>query len=218
MKVTQDAVIFGAWLCPPNPEASALDIGTGTGLLSLILKNKYPHTRIHALEIEENAATQARENIAAAGFAESVEICVADVRKFSATARYDFIFSNPPFFAQSTPSRNAQKRQAHHQESLSLPELAEAVVRLLKPEGVFAVLLPEEGLKKLEEILALKEFSLQKKLRIFNRRKAGLVCTDAAATFSAKPNATPEVQELIVHAPDMRYSEEMQALTGHLYL
>lgn len=218
MKVTQDAVIFGAWLCPPFSDVTALDIGTGTGLLSLILKNKYPHTRIHALEIEENAAKQAKENFLATDFAKDIQLVVRDVRNYQSEASYDYIFSNPPFFSQSTPSQNPKKQQAHHQEALNLSALTEAVLRLLKPDGSFAVLLPEVELAKLEKLFAQHNFYLQKKLRIINRRKRGLVCTNAAATFSAKACTAPEIQELIVHTPEMHYSEEMRALTGHLYL
>ncbi len=144
MKVCTDACLFGA-LIPPNPlkgEFYALDIGTGTGLLSLMFAQKNPLAIIDAVEIDEAAAEQATNNFAASPWAERLHLFNIDVLKFSLEKKYDCIFSNPPFFEDDLKSPDEAKNNAKHNTTLGLIELLQVVETHLTANGLFAILLP----------------------------------------------------------------------------
>jgi len=144
MKVSTDACLFGA-MVPPNPlkgEYYVLDIGTGTGLLSLIVAQKNPHAVIDAVEIDEAAAEQAKQNFAASPWTERLHVFNADILSFNADKKYDRIISNPPFFEDDLRSPDQIKNNAKHDTALSLIELLQVVQKHLTKDGSFAVLLP----------------------------------------------------------------------------
>lgn len=167
MKVSTDACLFGAWAPFPENVATILDIGAGTGLLSLMLSQRFPSATLTALEIDPQAAEQARENIAGSPFADRVEVVCGDIRDHNPTALYDGIISNPPFFQNSLKGPDAARNRARHSDgTLLFPELFEAVVRLLKPGGHFALLLPVEAQKAWEAALISGNLFLQQQVFI----------------------------------------------------
>jgi tRNA1Val (adenine37-N6)-methyltransferase len=157
MKVTTDACLFGAWASSEVESeklkiASALDIGTGTGLLSLMFAQKCNGITIDAIEIDEAAAEQATENIASSKWKQSINIINTDARRYSSEKKYDLIFSNPPFYENELRSEDERKNIAHHGQNLSLEELVTVIKKNLDPDGDFFVLLPY---KRNEEIKSL---------------------------------------------------------------
>lgn len=146
MKVCTDACLFGAYLADHLQKLAetpkrALDIGSGTGLLSLMLAQK---TGLHfdAIEIDPAAANQARENFAASPWKERLTIIQEDVRAYSPEDKYDLIFSNPPFFEADLKSPDKGKNAAKHDTGLTLDQLIVLAERGLSQHGLFAVLLP----------------------------------------------------------------------------
>ncbi len=147
MKVCTDACLFGAWLADHfkrhvNPPGSILDIGTGTGLLSLMLAQELPFVRIDAVELEEAAAIQAAENVEASPWPDRVQVLQGDIRTLHLGKQYTCIISNPPFYANNLKSPSAARNLALHSEALSLPELFSAAVNVLATDGKLALLLP----------------------------------------------------------------------------
>jgi tRNA1Val (adenine37-N6)-methyltransferase len=147
MKVCTDACVLGAWAeigeaATQSTPLRLLDIGTGTGLLALMLAQRYPQLVIDAVELDGAAAEQARENVAASPFAERIRVQQEAIQDFRPEVLYDHIVTNPPFFQSDLRSPDAGVNRAHHAESLSLAELLVAVERLLRPEGTWQVLLP----------------------------------------------------------------------------
>ncbi len=147
MKVTTDGCLFGAWVttevrCQMSEVRIVLDIGTGTGLLSLMLAQKKSDLVIDAIEIDSAAAMQALENVNASPWKDRIRIINADVKTFSAVEKYDLIISNPPFYEREIKSGVEKKNLAHHSEGLTLEELISAIKRNLKPEGLFFLMLP----------------------------------------------------------------------------
>ena len=160
MKVTTDACLFGAW-CAAQLEGragTALDIGTGSGLLALMLAQK-TELQIDAVEIDTGAALQAVENRSAAGF-DNVRIITGDIRALDLRP-YDFIISNPPFYEQEIESSDPRKRSAHHSDGLSWQELFAAIDRLLSPRGTAFLLLPAKRRKDLYVLLKKQRLHLQ---------------------------------------------------------
>lgn len=148
MKVCTDACVFGAWV-EAQSSLRILDIGTGTGLLSLMVAQRSPMATIDAIEIDEIAANQAAENCAQSPFADRISVILNAVQEYSPPYLYDFIFTNPPFFQEDLRSPDSKKNRAHHAESLSFTDLLVAVRRLLKADGRWAVLLPIDESKVL---------------------------------------------------------------------
>lgn len=142
MKVGTDAVLLGAW-AEVQPTDWVLDIGTGCGILPLMLAQK-GITKVHAVDLDEASALEAAENFQASQWSRQLFAFHADIRKFTMQCTYDLIISNPPFFINSYKSDTDRKNQTRHTDtSLSFVELASAVKRLLKPEGRFVLVLPE---------------------------------------------------------------------------
>ena len=147
MKVTSDACLFGAWVAEKvrNEESevrTVLDIGAGTGLLSLMLAQKNPHLHIDAIEIDKEAAKQATENIAASPWADRIRVTHTDAKEFQSNRYYDLIISNPPFYENELKSGKSQKDVARHSEGLQLKGLLVIIKNNLKPDGLFCLLLP----------------------------------------------------------------------------
>lgn len=153
MKVCTDACLFGAWVgAAINNEQliinNALDIGTGTGLLSLMLAQK-TNAVIDAVEIDELAATQAQLNFQDSQWIERLNIYNSPIQDFNASAsqQYDLIISNPPFFENDLKSSNNKRNLALHDDALMLDELIIIAKKLLKQPGIFAVLLPYQRME-----------------------------------------------------------------------
>ncbi len=155
MKVTTDSCLFGAWAAGQLQQAELgyarmLDIGTGTGLLSLMLAQAV-EGMIDAVEIDEKAARQAEENVSASPWADRIRIWREDARiANSLTGDYDVIISNPPFYENELASPDQRRNLAHHSEELSLQELVLIFTRQLSQRGRFFLMLP---FKRMEEVM-----------------------------------------------------------------
>lgn len=154
MKVCTDACLFGAWLSTKLQlikSKNLLDIGTGTGLLSLMIAQNN-QTPIDAIEIDEAASQQASENFASSPWAARLHGVSGDMRKLVSTKKYDFIFSNPPFFDNDLKSINTQRNTALHSAHLSATELIESIKKMITEDGYVALLLPPHRVKQHEEL------------------------------------------------------------------
>ena len=155
MKVGTDGVLLGAWSEIKNT-ASVLDIGTGTGLIAIMLAQRLEaleNAFVHGVEIDEQAFRQAQENMALSPFSGRVKCFHQSVQDFAhmATERYDLIISNPPFFTGGTFSHNQDKNNVRHTVKLSHNDLLNATRQLLHKTGKFTVILPLiEGMRFIE--------------------------------------------------------------------
>ena len=163
MKVTTDACLFGAWVaeevrsqksevgsqhtCP-----GVLDIGTGTGLLSLMIAQKNQDALILGVEVDKDAEKQANENVNDSPWKDRIEVLEGDVKHYNFPEKFDLIISNPPFYEKEIRSSSNRKNIAHHSENLTLNELLNIIRNYLTPNGSFFLLLP---FKRNEEIKRL---------------------------------------------------------------
>jgi tRNA1Val (adenine37-N6)-methyltransferase len=170
MKVTTDACLFGAWAAKEiheltDLEIQLLDIGTGTGLLSLMVAQKN-NIHIHAIEINKEAADQAKENITASPWKNRIEVIQEDVLQWSTGKKYDCIISNPPFYETELKSPKHTKNIAHHDGGLKLAELFNFIKNHLANDGFFYLLLPFKRKEELNDLLKLYHFYLHKQIEV----------------------------------------------------
>ncbi|MEY3843257.1 MAG: hypothetical protein RIR80_829, partial [Bacteroidota bacterium] len=158
MKVGTDAVLL-ATLPQFTNIHSVLDIGTGTGVLSLMLAQQFPNASITAIELDAAAANQAAENFAHSTWAANMQVIQADFEAFDSANRYDLIISNPPFFTASLTSEDPAKNRARHAPANLLAKWIEKSSQLLNENGKIAIILPESAIE-------IKKMALQHQLFI----------------------------------------------------
>jgi tRNA1Val (adenine37-N6)-methyltransferase len=173
MKVTTDACLFGAWAAgriehnASNCEARRmLDIGTGTGLLTLMVAQKNPAAWIDAVEIDEDAAKEAADNFEVSVWKDKVKVIHTDLLEYESDELYDFIITNPPFFDNDLKSDSAKRNLAMHGNALSLDDLLTSIKRLLRADGQFAILLPAHRFVEFEEKALSIGFYLTEKVLV----------------------------------------------------
>ena len=143
MKVGTDGVLLGAW-CSVDNITRILDIGTGTGLLALMIAQRAPQAMVDAIELDEQAAEQARCNIVLTSWSSRMEVFTTSVQQFCKTDHqlYDAIVCNPPYFVDSLKSPNPSRTQARHTDTLTHDDLLSAATILLSEQGALNVILP----------------------------------------------------------------------------
>jgi tRNA1Val (adenine37-N6)-methyltransferase len=167
MKVCTDACLFGAWVVELlelqhySNQINVLDIGTGTGLLSLIAAQEI-NCKIDAIEIDEVAARQAATNFSSSPFGSKIKIVETDIKKLETNNTYDCIISNPPFFENDLTSPDAKRNVALHSTALSLKELTKIIDQKLSSDGIVTLLLP---FHRKEEMIKL---ALENDLHLFS--------------------------------------------------
>ncbi|MDR3681944.1 MAG: methyltransferase [Flavipsychrobacter sp.] len=166
MKVSTDACIQGAYTPIPEMHSRVLDIGAGTGLLSLMMAQRAANAIIDAIELDEEAVIQAKENAKNSPFADQVNVMQGDINAYVATTSYDLIICNPPFFTNSLLGDTARRNMARHTITLTFIELLTAIKRLLSSDGHASVLLPALQQQQWESLLAEKDFNMHSRLFI----------------------------------------------------
>jgi tRNA1Val (adenine37-N6)-methyltransferase len=216
MKVSTDACIQGAWSPIQANARLACDIGTGTGLLSLMLAQRKPDLSIEALELDPEAAAQASENVASSAFKACIKVVHSDVRNFKPSAPYDLIICNPPFFENSLQSDNQKRMQARHTDTLSLKEIAAFAGSFLSLEGTISLLLPVDRAAFWEREAKEHGLFAHQSLQIRpNRNKAS---NRVVLHFGRQSIPNPAEQELIIYQEQGVYTAEFSALMASYYL
>jgi len=158
MKVTTDSCLFGAWVAREVQNKKVdlrtmLDIGVGTGLLTLMVAQKNPQLIIDGIEIDKNACIQAKENISEAGFSNEIRVSNGDIYHDISGNKYDVIVCNPPFYENELKSVNSLKNLAHHDKGLLLEDLLPIIKARLSINGMFYLLLPYKRKKEIESLI-----------------------------------------------------------------
>ncbi len=220
MKVTTDGCLFGAWSAnvvasSPLQVARALDIGTGTGLLSLMLAQKIS-TLIDAVEIDPAAAMQAQANFAASPWAGQLQVYQTAIQAFSTATshQYNFIITNPPFFEHDLKSTDTKRNMALHSAALSLEILLANIHRLLATNGQFAILLPYHRVNYFINLTIPLGFVLHQQVLVKQTPKHPYF--RAMLLFGFTQTTTLET-ELIIKIEDV-YSEDFKGLLKDYYL
>lgn len=221
MKVTTDACLFGS-LCPTFDERKevfkVLDIGTGTGLLSLMFAQKKQSAVIDAVEIDEDAFQQATENVAASPWSHRIKVIHTDAKEFDSGNQYDFIISNPPFYEKELKSDDAKKNLAHHNKGLLLPELLNAVKKNLKPGGRFSLLLPYKRNEEIKRMMSDSNLFIQQLTFVRQSATHDYFRIILSGKLTDNEPAETIIDEISIKDKNNQYTPEFTALLKDYYL
>lgn len=215
MKVGTDGTLLGAWAAAPAGECRILDIGTGTGLLALMMAQRYPQAIVTGIDIDPDSVIQASGNVEASPFADRVRILLADVAHFDEEP-YDAIVCNPPYFNHSLTCPDNQRSLARHTISLSYEVLMQSARRLLTENGLFSLIIPFDYLSKIESESALASFFLSRRCAVSSTPKKSP--RRYLVEYRKKLQESIDITEGIIEtSPNVR-SDWYQQLTKDFYL
>ena len=217
MKVGTDAVLLGAWAKCEN-ETRILDIGTGSGILALMMAQRNPEIHVDAVEIESDAAELAEQNALLSPWAGQINVYNETISKFilRTTHKYSLIVCNPPFFTNSLKTPVKTRNLARHNDSLPVTELLDISFRLLSENGKAAFIIPFDAYEYWqqeaekhnlfpERITIVKSSSTHPPHRVL-------------VLFTPEKHAEIIKSELIIYRAEKIYSDEYQNLTKDFYL
>lgn len=217
MKIGTDGVLLGTWCPIENNPFSVLDIGAGTGILSLMLAQRSNAEQIDAIEIDENAYEQCVENFENSHWQDRLFCFHSGLDEFvdEPEDEYDIIISNPPFYTEDYKTYNEQRNLARFQDALPFEELVEAADILLSENGIFAVILPfteEEKFVSLAKEVDLFPFKMT--------RVKGTPTSEIKRSLLAFSRTKKEIaiDELVIETARHKYTEEYISLTSAFYL
>jgi tRNA1Val (adenine37-N6)-methyltransferase len=216
MKVCTDACILGAWFAAKLPQyATVLDIGSGTGLLMMMLAQR-SQAEIHGIEIDLAAYKQLKENTSQNDWRTHLKVFPGDARTFRFPLQYEFIITNPPFFEDDLQSTDDREQTAKHSKHLTLDDLIQVIGNNLQPHGSFGILLPYHRWEYFNQLATRNNFSLMEKL--FVRQSQQHPFFRAILHYTRTPDDFAPTIELTIKGPDGAYTPEFTELLKDYYL
>lgn len=218
MKIGTDSVLLGAWCPIDNNPFSVLDIGAGTGVLSLMLAQRSHAEQIDALEIEEDAYEQCVENFEASPWSDRLFCFHAGLDEFieEPEDEYDIIISNPPFYSEDYKTDNSQRDLARFQDAMPFEELVEAADLLLSENGIFAVIIPYKEEERFIDLCAEAELFPVKVTRVKGSHTTPIVRSLLA--FKRYELSVLTADELVIEINRHEYTDDYINLTKDFYL
>jgi len=217
MKINTDGVLLGAITQADDPK-TILDIGTGTGVIALMLAQKFANAKIDAVEIDESAAKTAGRNFENAIFKDRLNIYPSGIRTFfeeHPENKYDLIVSNPPFYINSLESPKEKKSLAKHSEVNFFEELAKDVSLYLADKGYCWLVLPLNTASLVMQSMTKNSMYLQRKINIHSYPHSA--AHRIVLCFGFK-EVSPEISKLTIYKAVGIYSEEYQKLLQSYFL
>jgi len=218
MKIGTDAVLLGAWCPIDNNPFSVLDIGAGTGILSLMLAQRSYAEQIDALEIDEDAYEQCVENFESSPWSDRLFCFHAGLDEFidEPEDEYDIIISNPPFYSEDYKTDNSQRDLARFQDAMPFEELVEAADLLLSENGIFAVIIPFKEEERFIDLCAEVELFPVKVTRVKGSHTTPIVRSLLA--FKRYELSVLTADELVIEINRHEYTDDYINLTKDFYL
>ncbi len=217
MKVGMDGVLLGAWVNPSGAER-ILDIGTGTGLIALMLAQKNATAYIDAIEIDRDAYEEAKFNVRQSEWKDRILVFCQSFQEFSVESKvkYNLIVSNPPFFSNGIKAPAATRAQARHADALPLEVLISGAINMLQEDGRLALVLPIEALPEIEKWTVFNRLFISRLCRI----KPNPVKPDfrILVELSKLQSALQEENLMIEFEKHHDYTQEYRELTKDFYL
>ena len=210
-RVGTDGVLLGA-LCKVENAQRILEVGTGTGLISLMLAQRNANAKITALDLNEDAVKLAQENFKNSPFSERLQVFYQDFKTFASQKEYDFVVCNPPFFEENNSVKDILARQ---QVELTFRNLIEKASKILSSEGIFSVIIPSESAQEFENLAEDFDLYLVRKVNIFGIENG--VLKRNVLEFSKKKSALETLDFTIEKSP-RKYSDQYLELTKEFHV
>lgn len=221
MKVGTDGVLAGA-LAPVENINQILDVGTGSGLIALMLAQRCPKAQITGIEIDDDSAIQAAKNFGVSPWPERIQLIHSDFNKYAFETKFDLIVSNPPYFTDALRNPDPQRSVARHNETLNYFQLFHHARQLLNPDGVCCLIIPAEAESYVNDNAYQNHFFPKKVVRIYT--KIGKPCRRIFITYwmgnehdLSYPNVFKDESLCLMNA-DGNYSAEYKHLTEDFYI
>lgn len=215
-KVGTDGVLLGAWVRVLPGDRSVLDIGTGSGLIALMVAQRTGvNCFIDAIEIGEEDASQAKDNVSQSPWKDRVKVYNTALQDFHVGKPYDLIVTNPPYFSSSLLPPDEKRGRARHSNALPWPQLLEHVIRLLSDQGRLAMILPHAEALKFTSLASTAGLFVLRKTVV--RSRANKPPERLLLELGTSVNGMPDT-ELILHSGPEKWSEEYVLLTKDFYL
>jgi tRNA1Val (adenine37-N6)-methyltransferase len=209
MKVGTDSMLLGAFL-DVNNKKRVLDIGTGTGVLSLMCAQKNPDIEIDAIELEFLASEEAKTNFSNSIFNKQINLIFGDFLTYTFNNQYDLIFSNPPYFENSLKTENNNKNLARHNDSLPFDLLFEKVKEILGNDGLFYIILPASLENNIINLAEKHKLFLVRKHKIYSKPS---ILNRIIFVFSKIRVDKILIEELIIRNENASYTDDYIKLT-----
>lgn len=215
MKVNTDSVILGAYTKHPTPK-TALDIGTGTGVLALMLAHKYPELSIDAIEIEQNSLEEAAINFKNSPWSNRLNPICYSLQNFIPNTQYDLIITNPPYFINSSKNETQLKTNARHTDSLSFSDIIIFAQKHLTEKGILSLILPLTEGNIFEELALKNGLFLSQKLNITPLTNKNI--NRLVLVFCKTKPVNCIIENMLVYQEVNNYSQQHHELTKEFYL
>lgn len=220
MKVGTDAVLLGAWVSLESFPNKILDVGSGTGIISLMLAQRFDAQTIDAVEIDDKAYEQCVENFEKSDWSDRLYCYHCSFQEFvdeisSEEETYDLIVSNPPFYTENAETSNESRTKARFTSSLSFEDLLMGISKILADDGVFSVIIPFKEEKKFIEIANIQGLLLKEVCRVQGNPTSEV--KRSLLSFSFQKSIVKETH-LIIENARHQYTNEYVNLTKDFYL
>lgn len=215
MKVGTDSILLGSWLTINKACQSVLDIGTGTGLLALMVAQKSHLVKVTGLEVDEDSYHQAKHNIKHSKWFDRINLCLINANHWESKNKFDLIISNPPYFTPSSNSKNDARNKARHQGTLSLNNLINLWLKFGSNIAEYACVLPTDQANVLIDLC--KKSSLYLKKQTFIRSSKQDKIIRKLMLFSKQIVPTEET-EICIYNSKRDYTKAYKELTQDFYL
>lgn len=218
MKIGTDSVLLGAWCPIENQPFSVLDIGAGTGILSLMIAQRSKAEQIDAIEIDEDAFEECVENFENSPWSDRLFCFHAGLDEFveEPEQEYDIIISNPPFYSENYKTNSESRDLARFEDALPFEDLVEAADLLLSENGIFAVIIPYKEEERFIDLCSEVELFPTKVTRVKGSHSTPIVRSLLA--FKRYELAVLEADELVIEINRHEYTDDYINLTKDFYL
>lgn len=215
MKLTTDAVMFGSWI-ETGKSKNMLDIGTGTGILALMMAQRCENSKITAIDIDRTAIFEAKRNVENSKWVENIELLQADFLDFvkNTNQRFDLIICNPPYYEEHLLSKNQEEKKAKHSTNLNYEQLISNIYKILENKGEFALIAPFFAYEKINFLCNKNMLFCKRKCVVKSEKEK--TATRVMLQYSVKPYKTID-SELVVKSNN-QYTKEFLQLTSEFYI